>query len=92
MSRVSVKEFKKSLKLSNTDNTSAGALLTYFYCNEKYPYVNIHGNPSAKTVGSYENIIKWLISNVNDEDWEFVPGAIFFTHDEDAVAFKLVWA
>jgi hypothetical protein len=36
-------------------------------------------------------MIRWLLFNVSDKDWDAMPGFIFFTHDTDALAFKLVW-
>jgi hypothetical protein len=87
MSRIPVRKLNDSLKLANYDKGSADAILTHSCCNQKYPYVNIHDKNQSR----YESLVEWLYSNVNDGDWIFVLGAIFFTHEEDAVTFKLVW-
>jgi hypothetical protein len=83
--RKSVKKFRYTLPIQNCDMVDDGGVLLKAYANEDYPVVYMNRN-------SFESdMIRWLLFNVNDKDWDFIPGALFFTHESDALAFKLVW-
>jgi hypothetical protein len=55
------------------------------YIKRGYPYFKIN------YADSLEDRRQWCIENISKRDWDCVGNSIFFTKDEDALAFKLTW-
>jgi hypothetical protein len=83
---LSITEFKHNLLQNcNNDNENIDNILLKAYASQNYSYVYIRKDDIIS------DMIRWLLFNVSDKDWDAMPGFIFFTHDTDALAFKLVW-